>query len=356
MKYMKQATSLFFLTLFSTSALASNSDKKELTVDNMCDNPHPLKRPLDKVNWLCTQQSRLSAYQPNSAAWEITEDDKSALEVNFSFRYLITRPDCYFELEYDKNEALSCINSWDNRSEWFFSYTGKFDFYVGTRSSGPVINRKNNPALHWRSHEPTWLPWLGNKIKWIDLALEHRSNGQITEYDALDRNGNMIAERAWLLSDRAYIDSISRAANYFSAEILKKDYVDDNTSNSYYLKAKAYFDDESLVTWGSRKNENDRIWDYDVFRLIFSQTKRLPNNTYFKQIEWDVEYTVGMKGFDTDSLNASIYLPLVSKDKRIVFPINYFKIHLGPMNELSNYTEPQNSFFFGFKFNPMPKF
>ena len=303
--------------------------------------------------WLCNKNSRLQAHRPNTAAWEFTKDDDNALEVNYSFRYMLTRPDCSME---DQEDRPECVNGWPTRSEWFLSYTGRFDFYMGTRSSGPVVNRISNPAIHWRLHRPSFL----KNVDWLTLALEHRSNGQVTEFDEKDSNGNYIADQRWQAGDRAYIDSISRSANYFSLE-LKDGFNKNGIKYNYWVNGKIYFDDESTVTWGDRKGSDDRIWDYDVLRLILSGNKLLKGGKEnekggkFTQLEYSIEYTMGLKGFSTDSINASLYLPYVY-GRRTYFPINYLKIHAGPMNELSNYTEPQTSIYLSFKLNPYPVF
>lgn len=293
---------------------------------------------------LCQKKSRLTAFKPNTLAWETTTDDESSLEANYSFRYLLTRPDCSVE---KGDEKITCNNEWNNRNEWFFTYTGKFDFYMGTRNSGPVVNRISNPALHWRLYNPSFI----HGIDWLNIALEHRSNGQVTEYDLKDSNGDYIAETKWNDGDRKYIDGISRGANYFSAEIKKK-LIIENTKFDFYISAKAYFTEDSKVTWGARKGSGDKISDYDILRFVVEGNTK-SSKTWLSELEYSVEYTVGTKAFETDSINASLYFPYVY-GKRTYFPINYIKIHVGPMNELSNYTEPQTSIYIGFKLNPWP--
>ncbi len=202
--FLKKKASAFiglFYLIGWQSVLAQEGEG--VSLENMC---------AGNLKELCQKKSRLIAYQPNTAAWEFAHDDDGALEVNYSFRYLLTRPDCSVEKGTDK---LNCITGWQCRKEWFLSYTGKFDFYMHTRPSGPVVNRMNNPAAHWRIHNPALRDW----VEWVDIGMEHRSNGQTTEFDLKDTNGNYIAEQRWNAGDRAYIDGISRSANYFSAEV-----------------------------------------------------------------------------------------------------------------------------------------
>jgi len=332
--------------MFGVQAMAQDAlelenhmiDTSGLTLSEKCEG---------EPQWVCNRASRLQAHKPNSIAWEFTDEDDNSLEANYSFRYLLTRPDCSVEIG---GEQAKCLKDWPTRNEWFLSYTGKFDFYMGTRDSGPVVNRVSNPALHWRIHNPS----LMKGIDWINIALEHRSNGQVTEFDIKDASGNYVAEQRWLAGDRAYIDSISRGANYFSFE-MKNSFKSKTTKYGYWLSAKAYFTEDSLVTWGDKKGSDHRIWDYDVARFVFVGNKVKGENKKFKQFEYSFEYTLGAKGFATDSLEASIYFPYVY-GKRTYFPINYLKIHVGPMSELSNYTEPQASIYLGLKLNPFPEY
>ncbi|MDH2916489.1 MAG: hypothetical protein PXX77_06375, partial [Gallionella sp.] len=182
------------------------------------------------------EQSRLVPYNHNTVAfYQRTKGDQYAMEVNYSFRYLFTRPDCYYEVE---NEHKTCIDGWNKRLEFYFAYTGKFDFYVGgtdERASGPVINRISNPAFHWRLYQPDLFT-----LHWIDFGIEHRSNGQTTSAGLQDAAGNYIANNEWKAGHRAYIDGISRGSNYFSLEGRDSAHLD-KTEIKYWLSGKAYF-------------------------------------------------------------------------------------------------------------------
>jgi hypothetical protein len=50
---------------------------------------------------------------------------------------------------------------------------------MGTRTSGPVINRISNPAIHIFNRIPGKSLPLG--IRYFDIGFEHRSDGQVTE-------------------------------------------------------------------------------------------------------------------------------------------------------------------------------
>jgi hypothetical protein len=72
--------------------------------------------------------------------------DEAAVRVQYSFKYTLlgcapaARP---------KADGFAPAADPES-SEVFVAYTGQFDFYSGTRPSGPVINRISNPGIHWR--------------------------------------------------------------------------------------------------------------------------------------------------------------------------------------------------------------
>lgn len=302
------------------------------------------------------ERSRLMPYRHNTfSLYQQTKGDQYAMEVNYSFKYLFTRPDCFYEVG---DEQQQCKNDWDKRNELYFSYTGKFDFYVGgtgERDSGPVINRMSNPALHWRFYQPEWIA-----LKWIDYGLEHRSNGQTTSATLKDASGNYIANNEWKAEHRAYIDGISRGSNYISVEG-RNDLNIFDVGIKYWLSGKIYHNNpESDVTWGDGQYQNHKIWDYDIARAVF-ETEQMINNASFPKIVYSVEYTVGKKGLPTDSANISFTFPWVASatfpeifSRRTVFPI-FFRLHTGPMNELSNYTVAESTFYIGLALDPFPE-
>ena len=64
-----------------------------------------------------------------------TQDTESHVEMFYSFKYRIS------DLKINENYTF------DNYL--FLAYTGKFDFFWGSKDSSPVINRLNNPELHY---------------------------------------------------------------------------------------------------------------------------------------------------------------------------------------------------------------
>ncbi|GAB58270.1 hypothetical protein [Rheinheimera nanhaiensis] len=92
------------------------------------------------------------------------------LDVTISARYLLTTP-----YESERNKTF----------DWaaFFAFTGEFDFFYGTRASGPVEGRRFNPGLHF-----VYVPNPKINYGWREwrFSLEHESNGQsVDDNDAL---------------------------------------------------------------------------------------------------------------------------------------------------------------------------
>lgn len=129
------------------------------------------------------------------------------LDVQYSFRYLFTKPRKFNANEEDYEVA--------------FTFSGEFDFYMLTRDSGPVIGRRYNPGIMYQHVSAK----KGGLIIY-NISLEHESNGQVVDtpntlysqqYDFKDR----YQDRYTNLDDAYYLDvatdSISRSTEMFVA-------------------------------------------------------------------------------------------------------------------------------------------
>jgi hypothetical protein len=256
--------------------------------------------------------------------------DERALRVQYSFKYTLlgcapgARP---------KSEGLAPAPD-PLSSEVFVAYTGQFDFYMGTRPSGPVINRISNPGIHWR---------LPVKALWKDLApntavvlsVEHRSDGQV--FEPTRGAGSEVAQRAYDGQDRALFDTISRGSNFLGVhaqadQILGVQRVDLSAT------LHAYFSQDSAITWGPLRNSGTRIADYD--RLWMRAGTNLSQFGY-----WELAWRIGDRGLKTDSFDLGWQAP-----ESWALPI-YARLHRGPMNTLSNYTQRQDSLGMGLRFS-----
>src|SRR5437867_2454956 len=52
------------------------------------------KDPKFLIDARCREGSRFSAYEPNYAVWRRASGDENAIRVHYSFRHLLTEPDC----------------------------------------------------------------------------------------------------------------------------------------------------------------------------------------------------------------------------------------------------------------------
>lgn len=310
---------------------------------------------------------RFQPYKMNYAIWQWTSGDDMALEGQYSFKY-------------DLKNTIKVNTEKQFTNNIFVAYSGKFDFYLATRESGPVINRTSNPSLHYRHGYQTGLKsicWDDNEgiercstdpnaapthskpkekfVKgnswWYGLGFEHRSDGQVTDAKARDLNpasptyGKYLAQIQYERGNHEYFDGISVGANYFIIPLMWK-YTDLDNNNIQYvrdkieLEGKIYVTNDSDVTWGPYAGTGRRFSDYDLVKISYSHSQMLPF-AFFKDVTFGVEYDIGAKAFTTDSIDLYLVAPfyLGSTWK---FPL-FVKSHFGPMDRLSNYTQSMRS-------------
>lgn len=300
---------------------------------------------------------RITAYEPSYAVLQKAAGDEGAARVHYSFKYCLAK--------FSQDETNTCRNDYvsQEQSVFYFSYTGEFDFYAYTRPSGPVINRLNNPAFHLRIYKDSaysdCIPFtavfgcihLPQAIDWADLALEHRSNGQVFEVTNPAISAN--AQAAYASNNHAFFDAISRGSNYLSIEAKRKfkpeqcvkrgecnkEGKGDDESFSIYAKVKLYATQDSEVTWGPLAGKGVSISDYDRVKFLLS-------HSFADKSEAALTWTIGDKGLSTDSWEVDY---LLNRDAPL--PL-YLKYHNGPMHTLSNYTQNQHYFGIGIKFTP----
>lgn len=286
--------------------------------------------------------TKFRPYEPNYAIWQLTENDDPAMEVRYSFKYLLN----------------SLKGGVSNQRGAYLKFTGEFDFYMGSRPSSPVINRSSNPGIHYRQYKggedlADLLAW-----KYWDAGLQHLSNGQ-----ALDAEDQAtVLQNTWLQDKNSVLfDDVSRSVNFFSLESSfrfgknrQQKYgansngpegrCDDDSTGCYNLWVRLipfYIDDDNPVTWGQDAGRCDDIADYDRLRMVL--TKQLQWN----DVELGLEWTIGDEGFDTDSFDVFVNIPRIGK-RELPVPI-YIRYHNGPMNNLSDYTREQNSIGIGIR-------
>ncbi len=290
--------------------------------------------------------AKFRPYEPNYVIWQLTENDDPAMEVQYSFKYLLYSPD--EDLRYEDGAYLK--------------FTGEFDFYMGTRSSSPVVNRASNPGIHYRWYKdgedlPGGLAW-----KYWDFGLQHLSNGQALS--ATDQ-ATVLQDTFLTNPNSELFDDVSRGVNFFSLESSfrfgrNRAQTDDNSRNGpegrcddslsgcYNLWVRLipfYIDDDNPVTWGPDAGRREDLADYDRLRLVLTKQQHFWSNDF----EFGVEWVIGDELFDTDSFDVYAFLP-EPRIGALELPFSlYIRYHNGPLNNLSNYTREQNSIGIGIR-------
>ena len=253
--------------------------------------------------------------------------DEPAVRVQYSFKYSILG--CPAVAQH-RSQGFGAAQA--DESEVFIAYTGQFDFYMGSRPSGPVINRLSNPGIHWRL--PLKARWRGMADNTaVVLSFEHRSDGQV--FEPTEGTGPEVAQRAYDQKDRAFFDTLSRGSNFVGLH-MQGDQVIAGKRLDLSATLRAYVTQNSDITWGPLRDSGARVADYD--RLWLRAGHDTGSIGY-----WEIAWRLGDRGLRTDSLDlgwqaCATGVPL------------YVRLHLGPMNTLSNYTQRQDSIGVGLRF------
>lgn len=345
------ATLLVLSMSWSASARAGNPDRED-EKGNGAAQAWYLDGDVNSL--LDKDSSRFMPYGTSYAIWQETEDDEQALEAHYSFLFSIY--DCRRSKKIRGGDNSSAAElkprceSWDFwQPAVFVSYTGEFDFYMGTRDSGPVVNRLNNPALHLYTRiggdgpsTPKTDRLTG--IRYLDISVEHRSNGQVTEIDELNADGLLRTQVAYNNDDHEFFDTLSRGSNYVGVRM--------GTHNrkmiNWQVGYKAYFTRNAEVNWGPLAGTGVNIDDFDLVQIGFGKSF-FDRSGKSSVLNFSLNYTVGKKGFETDSADLSVAVPLTAFSGTTQFPL-LLRVHHGPMDTLSNYTKSVTSVGLGFSF------
>lgn len=340
------------LVLMILIVCPASGESLKKAIDKKCDeirkNPHQDNRAC-KVD-----KRRLRAFQPNYVIGENgTEGER--YNIHYSFRYLFTPPDCLSQRP--DSAVLKCLRRYERRWSFFFTYTGEFDFFYRLRPSDPVINRISNPAFHMRKHFNKRAG--GIKFSWLNLSIEHRSNGQVTSADEViddpgsPNNGAVRAQIEYLNGNAAYFDELSRGADYlmlealFSVGLSNVNFCNVNIDCiQMWISAKPlYPSSEANITWGPLANQGINFADYDRYRIIVSDIFKLKLK-WLPSMEFSAEWLVGDRKGETDSFNLAVFFPFELGTIRLPVFVRY---HKGPLATLSNYTKHTESIGIGFK-------
>lgn len=282
-----------------------------------------------------TNNDFFQPYEVNSIMFKKTHDDDNASEINISMRF-------FFRSGSDESRKKEIY-----QFQPFFSYTGRLDFYwIGqdTRPSGPIVSRYQNPALHFRRNDER-----NEKAGWWDAAVEHISNGQPLNAS----NNRQLVLRAYQEKDRSTMDSISRTAATVAITLERNSelpFRPFGLSNELNVKWFAKrFGQEAEVFWGPHANENLDFNDFQIARIQWKlNLEDRPNSQRRLPRQFSAEMNIGAKGFSEDSWNFALFWPIDIPHLGVIpFALT---AHVGPMNNMSDYTRSQSAVAIGFAF------
>lgn len=303
------------------------------------------------------EAERFAAFHDNYLLWNQmsnngwTQRDERALRGQVSVKYSVAN--CPQRREKDSHvleqAAAAATDIWQRLAgiEVFVSYTNRFDFYLGSRDSGPVINRISNPGLHLRLPPGFFSGQAGNRRDTWQLSFEHMSDGQVVE-PVTNADDQQRAQRAYERGDHRFFDTISRGMNYVAVQgewvwSLSGD-EDDKTGTKLDLRAKVkgYVGrSDSAITWGPLAGQGLSFADYERVRVRVG--------LYVHDFgRFELTTQMGDGGFRHASYTVGWQKNIGFRPLNFELPL-FVQVHRGPMNTLSNYTQHQDSVGIGFR-------
>ena len=173
---------------------------------------------------LADDEVLLQSFEPNTIGFTNDNNDVVYMDFKISLMYPIAHQGKY-NPESPDDDIL------------FFSFTGRFGQYIGTRESSPVIGKRFNPKLFFRR-------FLGGPYRYFDYGYAHESNGQSINSEAA--YNDLIAGISAPGGDddvRFANDAISRGWDFL--DFIYKQGGSDNLS-AFYLNLKVFLNDGLL--------------------------------------------------------------------------------------------------------------
>ncbi|WP_284245703.1 phospholipase A [Thalassotalea insulae] len=189
----------------------------------------------------------------------------------------------------------------DKRSQaLYFAYTGKYDFYFGSRYSAPVISRQQNPGIFYQYQYDS----RESGFQHFSLGYFHESNGQEIDdqqmfdskvIELLDKicreneSNQCITDSRHQQEARAMAtDYLSRGWDYLAASTkYTKRHSHDlfgrkiAVQTDFYFSARSYFNWQGLgfvegreenIDWlADIDNPGDKVYDYRTFQLTINR-------------------------------------------------------------------------------------
>jgi len=221
------------------------------------------------------------------------------------------------------------------RSRLYFNYNGKYDFYVFSRDSSPIISRLQNPGVMFEYEWPT-VPHM--HLQSLKTGYFHESNGQTID-----------TRQEYLATEHAS-DYVSRGWDYIPLELKysvseKRHGIFGNfylyLQGRYFLKKQLFrHDREDQIFW-EPVAEQPSIDEYDGLRTVVSTVFRLPYMEA-QEIKFSAIFRSGYRDF-----NLSQRYEATFRLFDLPFYIYYFR---GYGVEISTYQQKGTTYGAGFEF------
>jgi outer membrane phospholipase A len=217
-------------------------------------------RKIERLEGKKIVRKTICVYEPNTVGFTWDSDDVAFMDFKLSFRYqlfpvYLTRLLNRVHPETGENTAL------------YFAFTGRFGQYIGTRESSPVVGKRYNPKLIFRS-------WTDNDCQdpdkpchqnYIDVAFAHESNGQSINSPALLQAAR---DQATAVDGRPEFanDQLSRGWDYVEVTLKRQEWLTDvpmpknyKANLTFYASAKYFLDRGPLQDDAEEYND----WEND---------------------------------------------------------------------------------------------
>ncbi len=292
--------------------------------------------------------SELSVEGPTTVEYNIPSIDRDQNNINDnSYRFNLTPNFTVWPMKEDKRWGKSGIT---------VAYVGVYDFYFGTKESGPVISRKQNPFLYIFTEHLTYTEYSAKGA----IGVGHESNGQFIsskqsheyfeksfndEVHGVDGSGSKPKYSQYNLEDWA-----SMGWNYYYTEIgLKKNKViGTNASLMFKIHLRWFFTHGTIDPRNQILEENifyddelinkTSIRDYDGFRysLEWKGDSRHYNVLRSNYLVYDPSISIGVRhGYVSSSFNPTIWGRIYFKLLGTL-PV-FYKYTNGYGRDISNY-------------------
>lgn len=291
-----------------------------------------------------SESSNNSGAASNSEQPDMNGRSISERFVPFDVNYLT-----YASPKYDYNdrplEAQVSLryNFWNNQ-RLYMHFTNRFDFYLKTRESSPVVVRDERIGVRWIFNTDMFgLLEEGDGL--IEAGITHWSNGQRTVVTDDITAPNGVTKEKYLKAYKIYkksgtsesdsardlVDSLSRSRNYIDLSATFRNF--ENLTLSVGGKVDVLRGDTEDKVYGNiDPDANFRHYDSFTFATKYD----------IRKFSFIYQLRIGEMFLATDSHDFSIRY---NKDG---FPL-FIRYHHGPFQRLSDYTRPIDSIAIGFE-------